>query len=226
LILLCGFDEGQSSVLQRILSDYDYIYLLRSSDGSRAAGARFTPGSFVARTNYNPQESNPSRASLQSLCIPKYSTNLLESPLEAEKIPLFGNREKVTAEELETNFGLPATAKVASSSSLVITNVDILSTDRSQMQEIRDKIGPDCRKIINANLASNRNSYQITSVLTGQLDLEIFIGVQKKEQYIANALDELRDTGFQVKSTANLEYVVIGIDTVYGFKWNRLDSKL
>jgi hypothetical protein len=215
LILLCGFDEGQSSVLQRILSDYDYIYLLRSSDGSRAAGARFTPGSFVARTNYNPQESNPSRASLQSLCIPKYSTNLLESPLEAEKIPL-----------LETNFGLPATAKVASSSSLVITNVDILSTDRSQMQEIRDKIGPDCRKIINANLASNRNSYQITSVLTGQLDLEIFIGVQKKEQYIANALDELRDTGFQVKSTANLEYVVIGIDTVYGFKWNRLDSKL
>ena len=142
-----------------------------------APSTLYAPGSLVYRSNYDPNDTKPTKLTLGFLCNPEYSIALYKkTPLAS---PTF---KQVTV----TNFGggifagipavnklvsLNAKLKAASSIIAVISDVNIYAFGLDDLAAIRGLLGSTCRNLVNKNVPSN--AFQVTQVLQATVNVKV-----------------------------------------------------
>lgn len=195
---LAGCNVSSEADLQRIINDYGFSRNIPAS-------TLYSPGALVAREQYDPTEKLPPKAvRLTDLCIRRYSLDRYdvkpsESPLESLALASqIGGSFTLGAPALKGLFKLNLTAKAARTVTATISETKVYAFSAEDRLAIRKLLGPDCRTIVNENVAK-KNAYQVVRVLQATLDLKVDLNAKVDASAKAKVVKELLDVGFTVE---------------------------
>ena len=199
---LSGCGPQDDAGLERIINQYGFS---RNTPASLLYG----PGQLVAREQYDPNEQGPPRTvRLTDLCIRKYSVGLYrelpsESPSESMAVgSQIGGSFSLSAPALKNLLNLGITAKAARNATATISDVKVYAFSQEDLLAIRQILGPNCRSIVNENLAK-KNAYQVIKVLQATVDLNVSLSVSASATLKAQVVKELLNAGFSVEPAAD-----------------------
>lgn len=216
---------AQNSVLEtirEIAKEYNHILIDFSQDEDVAS--RFQPGSFVYREDYNPSITNYDISQFGSLCIPAYSTALInELPTERDvNTPMMRRVPPVislSSEYVKDVLGLRHLGEFMENATARVAEQKEFSFSNNQLNEIRERLGPICRETINKNIERNDNAFQIAKVLSMRIDYE-FEHSARISQAERNRMKKEIERAFEdisnVSIPDNSSVVVTGKLSVYG----------
>ena len=214
-----AFEDPVQSQITSLVQSLDYIVVIPNNNA-------YKPGSFVARTGYDPAEQVVSSTKLAFLCTPKYSSGKIDAEEIRRSVGGFfslpGYWIELQKEFVGKYLRMPNTAEYAESIVVRIVDRTTIEYSAEKLVEIRANLGPTCKSSIQAGI-SNNNAYQIAGVYEMRLQYEVRYPANLVDTYKTRIQNEMRRLGM-LSTDADVQ-TIKGDVSVYGIKWDKL-SKL